>query len=79
MQVIVKPKAPGTHRVEYVFTSRGWAFPLFVAVNLSLYPTAESGFDVSRWTVQRVLVIHVLCMRMQVVISGPLFDDEVDE
>jgi len=79
MQVITRAKAPGTHRVEYRVTWRAWALPLFIAVNTALYPTEDSGLDVSRWTVQRVLVIHVLCMRMETVIVGPLFDDEVPE
>jgi hypothetical protein len=75
MQVSAMPKGPGTHRVEYHVRLHGWAFPLFIGVNTSYYPTEESGLDVSQWQVQRVLVVHVLCMRMEVVIAGPRFDD----
>lgn len=75
----MRPKQPGTHRVEYDFRWYSWALPLHVGLGTSLFPTAESGTDVSQWIVQRVLIVDVFCFRMKAVIVGPLFDDFEEE
>jgi hypothetical protein len=70
----VKPR--GTHRWEYHTRWFSWALPLLVAIGTSYYPVEGSLVDdLGTWAMQRVLIVDVLCLRMQVVLWGPLFDD----
>lgn len=80
MRVTFQAKPPGTHRWEYRVRWYSWALPLHIGVGTSFFPTLVSGFDLSTWQVQRVVIVDVLFMRMLVVVQGPLFSDpEPDE
>lgn len=80
MKVTLAVKAPGTHRWDYQFRWFSWALPLHVGIGTSWFPSEKSIADnLDTWQVQRVLIVDILCMRMLVVLYGPLFDDAKDE
>ena len=80
MKVELQVKAPGTHRVEYHHNWWSWALPLRIGIATSFFPRADSATtDLTTWAVQRVLYVGILCLRMDVVIQGPLFDDPEDD
>lgn len=80
MKVLLKVKGSGKHRWDYQFRWYSWALPLHVGIGTSWFPSEESvADDLGTWQKQRVLIIDVLCMRMMVVLYGPLFDDQIEE
>jgi hypothetical protein len=74
MRVEVKTHV-GARRVVYDVRWRSWALPLSIALGTSFLPTADSGMDISKWDVQRVLIIRVLCVGATIVVYGPLLAD----
>lgn len=80
MKVTVKPHAVGTHRVESFPTFHDWALPLRIVFATAWLPTEHSTLEVDhRWDTRRYLVLHVLFMRLEVVVSGPLWPDDEDD
>lgn len=80
MKVELAAPPVGVHRAEYSLTWHDWAMPLRIVFAQSFIPGDAATFELDeRWLHRRYLVLHVLCVRAEIVIMGPLWPEEEEE